>query len=386
MEELLKQLRHTWKQLLAKDKFADLFSSMTEHLNPESGQYNTYIVIRGKHSSIYQAETNGTLFSQEINTYSNQIRDQILKLIDTLVPEDIRMGGTLGEDLLNVLAGELEIQEVLTPLYLVNCDRKKPRRNFLNNKNRLDEAQRNFQFYYVLACPSQEPEGFTERMVYELAMDYEEQHQHSFHYRRRASERLSIDVLPLRTSLNSSKEAFKKYFAEHFNLGNTTFDEYLQKGLPRLQWECINLVFKIRTQDWDSELLEPYLQWLMDAFTGIHAQAPKFLFFFVISVKNAHEPNKVRRDDREILESMDALINRNVDHALLITNLPPVDTADFDVWLEDLCSPPEAKKLKIIQTIAERLPAEERQVYEVEKMLNMEHIEDFQERVYRHHT
>ena len=27
-----------------------------------------------------------------------------------------------------------------------------------------------------------------------------------------------------------------------------------------------------------------------------------------------------------------------------------------------------------------------RQIYDAEKMLNMEHIEDFQERVYRHHT
>lgn len=385
MEELLKQLRNTWKEYIALDKFDPLFSSMTTHLNPESSQFNTYIIIRGKHTTIHNAEVKGIQSYETQTTGYQQIRDQILKLIDDLEPQDVRMGGTLGEDQLNVLASELEIQEVLTPLYLVNCDRKKTRRNFLNNKSRLDDAQCNFQFYYVLACPTQEPEGFTERMVYELAIDYEDSNEHSFHYRRRADERLCIDPLPLRTNLNASKEAFKKYFAERFNLGNTTFDEYLQTGLPRLHWECISMVFKIRTQDWDSELLEPYLQWLMDAFVGIHAQAPKFLFFFVVSVKNAHNREKVRRDDREILESLDQLTAQNAEHSTLITNLPPVETADFDVWLEDLCNPPEAKKLKIIQTIAERLPAEERQAYDAEKTLNMEHIEDFQERVYKHH-
>jgi hypothetical protein len=223
-------------------------------------------------------------------------------------------------------------------------------------------------------------------MVYELAIEYEERHQHSFHYRRRSDNRLCIDFLPLRSSLSASQEAFKKYFAERFNLGSSTFDEFLHTGLPRLQWECISLAFKINTQDWDPELLEPYLQWLMDTFAGIHAQAPKFLFFFVVAVKSAHERKKVHDDDQEILDTLDALLAKNSDQAILIENLPPVKTLDFETWLENLGNPTQLQKDQIIKTITERVPPEERQQYDTTKTLNMEHIEDFQERVYRYHA
>lgn len=373
--------------LIANGKFDELFRDMNKQLNLNSTAGKNLILIQSRHSSRNQNEMKGIVSHGEDQLDSNKISDSLLKLIDGLNAEDIDPNSPAVEDTLDALARQLDVQIPLTPLHLVNCDRKDARKSFRRSFGRWQEAERTFQFYFILACPTQEPEGFSERIIYELLGDHEDNHHQSINYQRREDTgRARIERLPLGMTLKTSQEAFKKYFATRFPLGDATFDEYLRTGLPLLNWEYIATVMSITAQDWDPDLVEDYLQWLMDSFLAVNAHSSSFLFFFVISLKNAHDEAKIRGDDKDILNSVKQLIEKNGEHAVLISALPPVEAEDFEYWLEELGSPPQNQKDAIIQAIVNRIPEEEKKRFNMpDKLLNMEHIEDFQERVYKIH-
>lgn len=387
----LDQLKKSWNKYLEDGAFEQLFDAMKAHLNSESDRYSDYTKLRGRHSTNYNSEMSNTLSTADISIEKNRISASLLDLIKKLTPADLATGSASnapGADPLDALAQQLEVHTSLSLLHLVNCDRREAVRSFNRSYGRWQEAQRAFQFYYILACPTQEPEGFSARIIYQLLHDNEERHQHSLNYRRHPDTgRVRIEDLPVSFTLKNCQEAFKKYFAERFGLGNTSFEEYLQTGLPRLQWEHVTTVMKISTQAWDPELIQNYLQWLMDCFVTINTHAPNFLFFFVISVKNAHHKEKVRRADREVLDTIGDLVASNTEHATLINALPPVEAAYFEDWLEDICQPDQQLKNKIIDTIAQKLSPEEMEQFQTEdKLLNMEHLQDFQKRVYKFHS
>lgn len=280
----------------------------------------------------------------------------------------------------------LRVDIPLMPLYLVNCDRRQFLRFFRRCFGRWQEAPCRFHFYYILACPTQEPEGFAERLVYELADQYADSHLHSVNYRICDGDgRVRIEPLPLGLTASDAKEGFRKYFAERFSLGSASFEEYLRTGLPRLRWEFVATALSVTAGDWHPEVVEDYLQWLMDAFSEAEGQTPTFLFFFVIWLKNAHLPEKIRNAGREALESVQQLVERNAARAALISPLPPVPADDLEEWLEKLGGADQVQKDNIINAIAAGLQGDELARFQSpEKLLDMERIENLQERVWHH--
>lgn len=387
MTYTLDQLQKAWNKLIADSKFERLFKDMDTRLNPRSDAYQTFLQLSSRYCSTYRDAVGKGIISQENAQLSfNQISNGLIELIKNLQQEDISTEASNHQHPLDVLAQQLDVKVLLTPLYLVNCNRSKAFLDFNKSYRKWKEKEQGFQFYYILACPTQEPEGFTERVIYEIMGKMEEDHRNTIHYPRSAgNERVLIDPLPFELDLQDSKEAFKKYFARRFNLGNTDFETYLNTGLTSLKVDYIITALSVTAKDLYTYQLEEYLQWLMDCFSTIEGRAPKFLFFFVISLKNAFK-EKIRPDDLEALESVRALVAQNNEHATLVSKLPPVPADDLEDWLEKLGNIPQIQKDQIIETIAAGLsPEESERFLSEDKLLNMEHIEDFQERVYKFH-
>jgi hypothetical protein len=379
----LDSLKSTWKNCIANNAFGQLFREMNAQLNKSSSNYNIFISIQAQYSDIYIKDMQNAVSYTDAQVAYGKTKNSLLQLIDLLNPDDIAPNSAACEDVLDTLARNLKPRSGLMPLlYLVNCDRIKAKEIFDNRFESLKQQARTFQFYFILACPTQEPDSFSERTIYEIMGEDEDQNQAVLKYPRHENNRVQIESLP------TSKEEFKKYFSKSFTLGNTSFEDYLRTELPNLNWEKIAIPLSITALEWNAKVVDS-LQWLINSFSAVETRSPNFLFFFVITLKNAHETDKIHPKYKETLQSIKQLVEKNADCATLIDTLPPVETEDFEGWLEKLAKPPQAKKNEIIKTIVEqRLTDEEKAQFEDSSKgnpLNMEHIEDFQARVYKFH-
>lgn len=179
----LPQLRLTWKKLLTEGKWSALFEGLTSRL--QGSPANTLFLLRAQHREVYQQQMEGTISSENGRVRIAQISRSLLQLIDGLTEADLHDGQTpVTENPLDALLRQLPIHIPLTPLYLVNCNRIRSLRFFRRSFGRRQEECCRFQFYYILACPTQEPEGFAERLVYELMGEQADSHHHSVNYRR----------------------------------------------------------------------------------------------------------------------------------------------------------------------------------------------------------
>ena len=231
---------------------------------------------------VFKDDMNGVVSRENAGLEYNQILQALVQLVRKLVEDDLGAGGDL-DDPLDIEARKLQVEIPITPLLLVNCNRRKPIRFFWRAFSLYLERERRFQFYFLPSCPSQEPEGFAERTIQELLEKELDKATQSFDFRCRADERLMVETLPIGLNLSGSQKAFKTYFAERFGLANSgaTFEEYLRTGLPKLPWQYVATTFKITASDWDDELLPAYISWIMDTFANTGPDIPAFIFFFV---------------------------------------------------------------------------------------------------------
>lgn len=295
------------------------------------------------------------------------------------------------------LARKLPVDILLTPLFLVNCDRSEAVRSFWRVFDDSAAQNRRFHFYFLPCCPTQQPEGFAERIVHELVEDELDNDHATLDHRRRScqgEERLLTEPLPLGRNVDVSKKKFKKYFAERFGLDSEqVFEDYLRTGLPALPWKYVVTAFRIVDEDWDDALLRPYLQWLMDTFSATGPDVPNFIFFFIVEIKHAHRDGPSNRAAREVMEGIKALVAaRGKDpadgpaDAALIKPLPPVPDEDLEKWMDGLSRTIRNNhKQQVIKLLAAQLAGDEEKQYEKERKFNMERIEDFQLKVYEAH-
>ncbi|MBK8705127.1 MAG: hypothetical protein IPN33_17220 [Saprospiraceae bacterium] len=380
------ELKDQCNDLIGKGDFEGTFGLLERHLDPGRKVFNDVVLLKGRHSLNLDNEMRGLATREESQVEYTRIAASLQRLANELQQADLGNGGKLVE-LLDAIVAGLPVDVALTPLHLVNCNRRKPTRTFWSAFDSFLSENKRFQYYLILACPTQEPEGFSERAVYELLeKELENEHQ-SIDFRRRADERLRIEPMPLGHNLMGCQRAFKKYFSERFGLTNadTAFEDYLQTGLPKLPWQYVATVFKVTATDWDQAVMAPYLQWLMDNFSHTGPNIPTFLFFFVVTVKMPTSEEAVSRDNREALDGARVIAEAHQGRAILIEPLPPVPVDDLEDWLEKLGDITDITKMQIIDLLAQRLTTEELNQFQQFQFFNMERIEDFQEKIYRHH-
>jgi hypothetical protein len=385
---------------IAKSEFEQVFELLFSRMDPRCAPFQDLIQHSARHKRTLNDELNGVLSRENANLEYNQITRALQHLVSQLQEKDLGSGGS-GEDPLARFARELPIDIPLTPLYLVNCDRRDPVRFFWSVFNDSIEQRRRFQFYFLPCCPSQQPEGFAERVVNELLEKELDSEYGAMDFRRRPSgeERLLIEPLPLGRDLEGSKKKFKKYFAERFGLANSelAFEEYLRTGLPALPWQYVVTAFKIIDDDWEDTLLRPYLEWLMSTFSATGPDIPNFLFFFIVTMKHAHREGRSNASAQEAMAGIKALVAARgkereegtapaAQDAALIEPLPPVAASDLETWMDRLGDDiREDQKQRVIEMLVSRLRGDEASWYADRKEFNMERIEDFQEKVYHAH-
>ncbi|MFM9947023.1 MAG: hypothetical protein ACKV1O_03720 [Saprospiraceae bacterium] len=383
----LRELKETANVLIGKSDFEGIFDMLSKRLDPARPVFIDLTQLSSRYNRVFKDDMNGVVSRENASLEYNQNGQALVQLVRKLAEEDLGSGGDL-DDPLDLEARKLPVDIPVTPLFLVNCDRRKPIRAFWRAFSAYTEQHRHFQFYFLPSCPSQEPEGFAERTVQELLEKELDKATSVFDFRRRATEeRLQIEPLPTGLNLAGSQKAFKTYFAERFGLANSeiAFEDYLQTGLPKLPWQYVATAFKITASEWDEELLPPYIGWIMDTFSQTGPDIPTFIFFFVVSVKNAHREDILRGDQREALKSVRDLVGARSGEATLIEPLLPVPADDFEEWLEKLGDVSTDQKRAIIELMAARLRDEEEAWFRQTREFNMERIEDFQKKVYNSH-
>ncbi len=308
----------------------------------------------------------------------NEIERQIKRASGLDTFED---GGVLHD-----MAAQLRIKKRLPELYLVNCNRSEVVNDFWDSFDDHQERSNPYQFYFLLACPSQQPDSFGERMVYELRKDELKKHPEAILFKRRSDgKRVAFDELPMGRNLVRSQNAFKTYFSERFGLhqANSSFEEYLDTGLPTMGFEYVTLTFEIQAGDWNSKLMKDYLQWLIDTFSEAHDHVPTFWFMFVIFIKNAHKEDLSKRY-KKIIEEVNSLVESRPEKSSLLTPLEPVEMDYLEEWLLKVDEENSASKIEdLLKTFIDCLPEEKKKQAKENEMLDMTDIQRLQNIIYQ---
>jgi hypothetical protein len=385
----LSELKKEALKLIGENHIKEAFELLSGALNPDNQPFKDLILHSFKYRQTSQSELKDVISREEVIREKGKVVVALLELINQLKETDLGSGGSLNDPLEDA-ARKLPVDKILTPLYRVNCDRKKPNRDFWRSFDSGLDQQQHFQFYFLTSCPSQQPEGFIERTVQEILEKDLEGEAGAIDFRRNPGKDnlLLIEDFPASRRLETSKNAFKKYFTERFHLADANFDDYIRTGLPKLPFKYVATAFRIISEDWDEEITPEYITWMMDVFSQTGPNIPTFLFFFIIKVKNAHLGSHMRGSDKEVLKNIltfkESLQNKQ--DATFIEPLTPVPAEDLETWLERLGADiTNQQKRDIINLLAGRLRDEEKAAYDSRREINMEHIEDFQKLVYTFH-
>lgn len=319
-------------------------------------------------------------FEVQIGQLDKEIADLRLRLKDAYGLEMLEESS-----ILEGLVRELTIDQDIGEVHLVNCNREPPARNFWKAFDEFTGRNNRFQFYFIVACPTQQPASFAERMIYEVIIEELEEQIGSMHYVRQAdSRRVCVEDLPLGRNLSNSQRDFKKYFSRRFSLGETetSFEDYLRTGLPKLRYEYVATVFDLNAGRWDTEMMGQYLNWIMDTFTDTPVNVPNFIFFFVIFLRNAHvQPLQGR--EKAIFEDIAAIVGQNLQRATLISELVPVPVELLEDWIRDLGELSQSRIEDVVKAIVAELSPEKQDKFRQDKLLDMTDVERFQALIYK---
>ena len=308
--------------------------------------------------------------------------------------------GIIGEAVRN-----LHIQTGVGELQLVNCNRQSLVSDFWEDFEKYSADGTPFQFYFIPACPSQQPNSFSERMVYELIIDELDEESGAINYISALdSRRVKKEPLPLRRNLKLSQRAFKKYFSLRFGLDErkVSFEDYIATGIPKLEYHYVATVFEVNASDWNLTLMPKYIKWLLKTFSGHLENIPTFVFFVVVNIKNLHQvlPKIYIKDQRtgmevaeelseqlsgkeqKIFQQLLQLIRQDKNACSMITPLYPVPVEYLEDWLRNLGETNQARIDDAVQQVIRGLKEEKKARFYKDKLIDMSDIEVFQKMVY----
>ncbi len=307
-----------------------------------------------------------------------ELKDQIKEASGLDVFED---GSMLEEQI-----RKLQIDKNITEVYRVNCDRLPAYDKFWESYDQKVDYGQKFQFYFVVACPTQQPNSFAERMVYELIQEELGLENYSAinYVRHPDSNRVKIEDLPLRRNASNSIREFKKYFLSRFHLQDqeVTLEQYIETGLPNLDYEYVTTVFDLNASKWKGDTMEEYLQWMIEVFSKTHPDVPNFIFFFAIFLRDIHL-DPISDENAAVLKQLEAIVKKNPKKATVISRLPPVEKPILEDWIRDIGEQNQSVIEDTIKELVLRLPKDKRERFQKEGLLDMTDIERFQDLVYR---
>jgi hypothetical protein len=276
---------------------------------------------------------------------------------------------------------QLSITEDIGEIHLVNCNRESVADNFWEAFDLKLDSEIPFQFYFVTACPTQQPDSFTERMVIQIILDELDEEEDAILCLRGTNNRLILEDLPLGRNFQRSQKAFAKYFSQRFDLGEKTMEQYLETGLPKLEYDYVATVFEVFADKW-KDFSKDYLNWIIEQFKSPNEKVPTFLFFFVVYIYYLHK-DSVKKELEAIKSEIQALQLQHLEIATLLKTLTPVPRNLVESWVRDLGERNQAKIEEVVDTLVSGLKNNARQQYNKDKTFDMTDIERFQELVFK---
>ena len=286
-----------------------------------------------------------------------------------------------GQTILADKIRQLSLTEDIGDIHLVNCNREVAADSFWEAFDLKLESEIPFQFYFVPACPTQQPDSFTERMIIEIILDELDEEEDAILCLRGADNRLMLEDLPMGRNLKRSQKAFAKYFSQRFELGDKTMQQYLDTGLPKLEYDYVATVFEVFAEKW-KDFTKQYLDWIIEQFKSPNEDVPTFLFFFVVYIYDIHK-DTVKEAFEDIKDEIQSLQIKHMEISTMMQSLKPVERQLVEAWIRDLGERNQAKVGEIVDILVSGLKQVSRKQYDKDKTLNMTEIERFQELVYK---
>ena len=314
--------------------------------------------------------------------YEIQVKDETAE-IDNLKAKlsgIFNLDASSGEALLRESIATLHLDEDMDEQDLINVNRVAEQEQFYTHFDQLLKGH--FQYYLISGCATQMPHSFSEWAILDIAFEELEEQMKGILYRRKPNgNRVKIFPLPLARNLEKSQKAFKRFFAEFFQFKtHTTFDHYIQTGLPSLNYEYVAFAFDLEGQGW-KPFVKDYIQWLIDTFKHPLDHMPTFLFFIVVYQKDLHFKSGKEYTLDPVVKDLDDLSFNN-EATAHISPLRPVPVADLESWFRRLGARNPADVESVIELFAKGLNPHDQKLYSDKQQLNMDDIERLQKLVY----
>ena len=337
---------------IEEDKLVVAFERLGSCLSEESEYFDTFILLKSRFKSLTKANTKG--ISSNFDAMLNNIKNDTLQLINELSEADIRPPQS---DLQNAIA-KLGIG-TLGKAFLVNCNRNEHRQVF---KRHFRTHQRQpFQFYFIVGCPKESPDDFTENLIYEIidrfaagdtdAVDMVTDKKSVYSEK---VERAVMEQLPIGGDCALSIARFKKdYFVPRllkFGLQDMSIEDFVRLKKTQLPFKYMIFTLELNAKTWreEGEEMTNYLKWIIEQFHVNDGENPSFLFFFVVNMPNAHT-----KEDAVVMSAIEH-IHQTFEETchLTLKNMSPVALDDIEAWLESDVNPDNPVHIPAVMSVA----------------------------------
>ncbi len=342
---MLEQLGTELKTLIGSN-LMQAFKRLEETLRAEMPLSDKLMAQQSRFNIITQDKNAGQVTDEvyrvELTNISNALKD----IVNAITDDDLRSG-------LSELGRQIELLDLSEPLgvlSLVDCDRIAPRDFFWNEFG--ERAGQPYQFYFLPSSPTQQPDGFAERLVWEIIQFELQDEENAIWFERdtrNSMSRVKISKLPVGPTVSFSINQFKKYFKGHFPQGETEIEAWLDNSAAALQYRYIVFVFRIDVRLGLTKSLLEYFEWFITTFSTMDESKPAFVFFFLLD-----KPDFDKNVDTKMLEELKTLTDKYEKATEIIPHLTPLSLDDVRTWFRDKGARDEAQLEILIKLFARR--------------------------------
>ena len=258
----------------------------------------------------------------------------------------------------------------INELHLVNSNRFSEIRTLRKALRDRNEANQEFQFYFVNACQMQKPESFAKRVILEIMARMDEEERKGILIPPELKLGRFADLPFDFMGMADSKAALAKYFQSRFEFTDRIepVEDFLQACIQKtLGYKYITFIFSIHASKWEPFFPE-YLDWIVKTFSkfGEDHDLPTFLFFFPVFAHNLHEaPGPIQKEVAEAIVQLGQIENALT---TVISPLLPVPSEEIADWFSTELG--EADQSKVEDLLLLTLQRDKAALARLDKYLN----------------
>lgn len=385
----LRDLKKKWKELAAQlpdPYWFELFDEMLNHLSDNSPIKNDLYNLKRSLRKITADEQRFIISYHEAFLAYNKIGRGLLKIIDEITGNSSINGAQKHDIGLDEQLLKLHLKRPLMPLHLVNCDRRQNNKLFNKTQVSWKDSQMKAQFYFALGCPTQKPDGFAERLVFEIS------EKRSLYFNDhidfpRIEQRVSFKEFPKGNDLKEFQKGFLLYLEDRFDFKGNTVEKFFVDYLTKSKTNVLIFPFEINLNLWDEGPVQEYLDWLINKINSNFVKGPTCVFIFTLQLDNAHLLDNLEEEEYRNIELIKGLRVKNSNNSCLFYPFNPVHVKYLEHWIRDLFRDISTKEIYdlLYSYFSHKTPLSPTQNEFMSSEIDMEYIQDFQLYVWQLH-